>query len=523
MTGRLITAERIVGAAVSGDALRLDGGRVVAAGRADQLRGGSIEEKSYPGGFIVPGLRDAHFHPLGYAAAVTGLNLAGAVDLEEVLARTGQAGAALPPDRTLVGSRLDDNSLAERRLPDRSDLDRVAPDRPVLLYRVCGHVAVANTAALEAAGVAPDHPDPPGGTFDRDEDGRLTGILRETAVAVVAAVVGDRSGNLQPDQVLTALAGLPALGLTSLGAMVAVGPGLFCGVGHELELLLEVADHLPLKLAVLVIAERPEELEWAAGRLDRAGGRVRFLGMKDFADGSLGGWTAALRQPYRDASDRWGTVRLDPDRSGALARRSLELGGKVAIHAIGDRAAGLVLDLFERLRREGAEGADLRIEHASLLADADVDRLAGTGAFASIQPAFLASEEDWVPRRLGSDRLGQLYRFATMAAAGIPLAGGSDCPVEPPDPRLGMAAARAGVSPAEALTAEQALALFTAGAAAALGEPEPLAPGSAADFVVLDADPTAVSARRLTSIGIQATWIDGIESDLSIRPAPWGG
>ena len=196
----------------------------------------------------------------------------------------------------------------------------MAPGRVVLLNRVCGHLAVASTAALEAAGVSASTPDPIGGSFDRDRSGVPTGVLRETAVAVVTQAVGDLFPAITPDQVLAALSRLPALGLTGLGAIVSSGTALWCGAGDEVATLAEMAADLPLRLSVLVSADSHAALEEAASSLDGAGRRLGFLGMKDFADGSLGAHTAAMRTPFAGAPDESGTLRIDA-RTESLARR----------------------------------------------------------------------------------------------------------------------------------------------------------------------------------------------------------
>ncbi len=520
MAATLIVADRVrTAGGVLGDALLVESGTVAAVGDAASLRLRAAREISYEGGVVVPGLRDAHFHPIAYTAALTRLVVKEAADLDHLMGLLRGAAADLPPGVALVGTRLDDQTLAERRLPTREDLDRAVPDRPLLLYRYCGHVAVANTAALEAVGLRADTPDPAGGSIDRDRSGVPTGVLRETAVALVAGPLGGRGRNLQPEEVLDALRGLPSLGLTSLGAIVARGEGPWCGGVDELRLLLEIASDLPLKLSVLVIAGTTQDLDDAARHLERAGPRLSFLGLKDFADGSFGGHTAAVRRPYADRPGQRGTLRLDPAATAPRARAALDRGGKVAVHAIGDLAAARVLDLFDGLLAEGASPEALRMEHASVLTPAETARLAATGVTASVQPAFLASEAGWLEARLGRERLRHTYPFATLARAGVPLAGGSDCPVEPPDPKGGISLARhrAGVTPEEALDAAAALALFTSGAARANGEPPPLEVGSPADFTVLDRDPVEVSAEEVAGAKVLATWVDGRQAPL---PSP---
>jgi predicted amidohydrolase YtcJ len=396
----------------------------------------------------------------------------------------------------------------------------------VLVYRYCGHIAVANTRALETAGIGSISIDPIGGILDRDEFGLPNGILRETAIERVATALNGLTADPDPESVLAALSGLTTLGLTSLGAIVSVGAGPWCDTGNELQILLDIAPRLPLKLAVLVIAADSAELEQAASSIREVGSRLRFLGLKEFADGSLGGHTAAMSAPYADQPGERGTLRLDPVEVEARARVALRLGGKVAVHAIGDVANARVLDLFDKLVAEGADPADLRVEHASILSPDLVARFASGGFTACVQPAFMASEATWLEKRLGPQRLAHAYPLASLAAAGVPLAGSSDCPVEPPHPLWGMAAARdrAGIEPhQEGLSGSQALAMFTDGAARAIGEPAPLGIGSQADFVVLDRDPVEASPDELRTTKVLATWIDGEEVEFLNDPVTWRG
>lgn len=402
---------------------------------------------------------DHHFHPLGYARLVNGLELFDARDIDGVLALV--AAHARRDEGPVIGQRLNDESLAERRLPTRLDIDDVVSDRPVLLYRYCGHVAVANTPALVLAGITADTADPAGGSIDRDPTGAPTGVLRETAVGIVSQALTPLVTPPDDPSVLSALAGLTTMGLGSITAIVAASDPLWCGVGDELETLCRLSEELPVDMVVFVSAANPGDLSTAAERITAAGGRIRFGGWKEWSDGSFGGHTAAMHEPYSDMPGETGTVRIEHAHAVEMGRTALSLGGSVAIHAIGDRANDLVLDIHEELVATGADPSRLRIEHASLLTASAVERMARLGVTASVQPAFLASEGDWLPRRLG-ERMNLVYPFRSLAEAGVTLLGGSDTPVESPDPTVGIAAAidRHGINPTEALSQEQAEAMF---------------------------------------------------------------
>ncbi|MDH3729884.1 MAG: amidohydrolase [Acidimicrobiia bacterium] len=500
-----------------GDTLVVADGKVAAIG--DGLTAHHTVEFD---GFVTPGLRDAHFHPATYTASLVQPALKTAIDFAEVGERLHAASTSLDPGVPIVGLRLDDETLAEGRLPTRVDLDTLAPDRPVLLHRYCGHIAIANTAALELAAIGPDTEDPVGGSLDR-EDGAPNGILRETAVTLVAAAMArQRGSSITPDQIAAAMRGLASLGLTSIGAIVGCGDSTWADLGDETALLADAAADIPIRLNVFVIAQDIAQLEGAAERV--SGGNVRFIGLKAFGDGSLGGHTAAMHEPFSDV-DTVGTLRLDHEWAVGLARQALPMSERIAIHAIGDRANAAVLDVFDQLIADGADPAQLRVEHASVLGREEIARFAHSGVTASVQPAFMASETAWLEDRVGPDRLPLTYPLRTLTDVGVPLAGGSDCPVEPPHPLWGMAAARdrCGLVPEEALTASEALALFTSGAAAAIAEPAPLAEGSPADFVVLDRDPLRATPDELRATKVLATYVDGNLVDVSGVGEVWQG
>lgn len=394
---------------------------------------------------------DHHFHPLGYAQLVNGLDLFDAGGIDNLLAMvSGFAGRREGP---VVGQRVNDETLAEGRLPTRSDIDDVASNRPILLYRYCGHIAIANSAALALAGVDETTPDPEGGAVDRDPSGRPTGVLREKAIGLVADSLAPLVAAPSDDQVLAALSGLVDFGLGSITGIVAASDPLWCGVGDELETICRLAMELPVDMALYVTADDPAALELAATRIEAAGGRIRFGGWKDWSDGSFGGHTAAMHEPYADDPGQRGLVRLRHDHAITMGETSLNLGGGVALHAIGDRANDMVLDIHEDLIRRGADSSRLRIEHASILTEAAVERMGRLGVTASVQPAFLASEEDWLVKRLGDQRMSRVYPFRSLQEAGVTLLGGSDSPVETPDPEIGIISAvqRHGINPSESV------------------------------------------------------------------------
>ncbi|MGF1666041.1 MAG: amidohydrolase [Acidimicrobiia bacterium] len=492
---RLITAAGVLGRP-DADSVVVSDGRVTAIGRAADLEEPGLEHLPRTPGVILTGLRDAHIHPSGYAAAVTGLSLSGIRDFADLRDRVVEAALDLHPGIPVVGSRLDENDLLEGRLPTRWDLDGFLENRPIVLTRSCGHVAVANSAALQRAGVGPDTADPPEGTIDRDARGRPTGVLRETAIALVSGALAADSPSPGPEKLLAAVSGLASLGITGIDAIVSAGTAIWCGTESELDDIIEIAPDLPIGLSVFVTAATPAELERSAERLRDAG--VTWAGLKAFSDGSLGGHTAALDAPYADHPST-GTLRLEPLRDVALAEAALDMGGTVAIHAIGDRANAAVLDLFASLKGGWADPARFRVEHASVLSPELVARFADLGVTASVQPAFIASEVDWLARRLGAERTRWTYPLRSLDDAGVPLIAGSDSPVEDPNPWPAIAAAATNpITPEESLGVERALAIF--------GGRTPMV-GDTADLIVVDQDPN--TTEDLAATTVLTTYVGG--------------
>lgn len=483
-------------------------------------------EERHEAGILLPGLRDAHFHPVTYAASLVVPSLKTATSLAEVGARLREAAAGLAPGQPVSAIRLDDETLTDGRLPTRGDLDAMVDDRPVIVHRYCGHIAVANSLALELAGVDHNTPDPPGGTLDRDEHGRPTGVLREMGIELVSLPLVDRSGpGVTDDHVVEAMYALASVGLTSIGGIVGCGDGPWADLGDQFAQMLRVANRLPITVRLLVIGTSPEQLRDVAQQIEEVGSpRLSFLGVKIFGDGSLGGHTAAMHEPFADAPTT-GQLRFDPAAARPLAEEALALGGVVAIHAIGDRANAAVLEFFAGLIGDGADPGRLRIEHASILGAGELDLFETLGVTASVQPAFMASETEWLVKRIGAHRMHSAYPLRTLSERGVPLAGGSDCPVEPPHPLWGMAAARdrCGIVPAEGLTAAEALNLFTAGAARSMLEPAPLEPGSPADFIILDRDPVTSTPDDLRKARVLATYVSGKRVELPDELTVWAG
>jgi predicted amidohydrolase YtcJ len=364
----------------------------------------------------LPPLWDHHGHVASLGALLEQADLRGCPALESALSIASAAASGLPAGAWLEGFGWDQN-LWGGRYPDRASLDALFPERPVFLRRVDGHAAWANTAALRAAGVGEDAPDPVGGTYLR-ENGRLTGILVDTAMEAVAAHVPPPAA---PALRRRLLAGLEHLGRCGLSGATDMGlDGAQAAALRDLD----TEGRLPIPLEGFfwvrpgeTVAVRPHQ-----------GTRFRMAGIKLFADGALGSRGAALREPYTDSPGERGLLLWEDADLRRVLGEAREARLAVAVHAIGDRAARQVLDA---IAAAGVRG--VRLEHSQILSGADVAHMAALGVVAGVQPCHYLSDAGWAPSRLGC-RMDGAYRWGSLARAGVPLLMGTDFPIEDAGP-----------------------------------------------------------------------------------------
>lgn len=496
-------------------------GRLLEVGDAEALLARYPGERHLDGGgaTVIPGLIDAHGHLMGLGDALMRADLMGADSKAEILARLQAFAADLPPGAWLLGRGWDQNRWpeAERDFPTAADLDAAFPDRPVWLERVDGHASWGNSAALRASTRALEGDwQPEGGRILRDAAGRPTGVFIDTAAQFIEAAVPAPDAAYREEALERALAAAAANGLTGLHDM---GTRL-----EDLALYRRFADAGRLSLRVTGYADGDNAMLaalCAVGPWRHAGGRLRMNGVKLYADGALGSRGAALEADYHDAPGERGLLVTSPEALGVAMDKARDCGLQVAAHAIGDRGNRIVIDLFDE-RLDDANGARWRVEHAQVVEPALIPRFAQLAVIASMQPTHATSDMPWAGERLGPQRLDGAYAWRRFMEAGVRLALGSDVPVEPVDPRLGLYAAvtrqdlagrpPGGWLPGQRLSLAEALRGFTVDAAyAGFAEAElgRLASGMQADFVLLDRDPAAIEARDLPTLRVLQTWVGG--------------
>ncbi len=488
----------------------------------DRYRQAHPELLDARGAVALPGFIDSHMHVSGVASSLAELDVADALSIDDLLGRIAVYARSREPGQWIVGGGFDENRFPERRLPTLAELDQATGNTPLFLARVCRHVYLANSAALAAAGVSREASDPVAGSFGRDARGEWTGAVYEQAALPFLAALPDRSDEEWIEILSNALTQLARLGITEIHSDDCRYLG---GLLRTRNLLSRAQQKTPIRIHELLSLE-----DWRQGRLSQTplpigteDGLLTFGAVKLFADGSLGGRTAWLKEPYLDAPHA-GQPTYTRTELGQLVEAIHADGLAVAIHAIGDAALDAVLDALEA--HPSAPGAMLpdRIVHASLFSEEAVARAAKLAVVIDVQPRFITSDLPWLRERLGSHRVKRAYPFRSLLQAGLKLAGGSDAPVEPASPLLGMHAAatrrilgQTGVDGGhETLTIEQAIELYTKdGAVARGGDKRTLEPGSPADLVLLSRDPfDCLDADELLEMQIMGTFVAG-------RPVYW--
>jgi len=470
------------------------------------------------GATLLPGLIDAHGHIAGLGEALASVDLVGAESEREAAQRVGRRARSQPGDGWIVGSGWNQVLWYDGEFPTRKTLDAEVPDRPAVLSRVDDHAIWVNSRALELAGINRDTPDPEGGLILRDREGNPTGVLVDNAMDLVNAVLPKKSVKEYAADISRAMQYLVSLGMTGAHDAGVSDVGM-----RAYEELLEGGDFPMRVYAMLSTTDPANEERLTAGPRDYPGDRLVARSVKVFADGALGSRGAALIEDYSDDPGNRGLLLRSEAQLRAVMRRAAGAGFQVNVHAIGDLANRRVLDEFAWINEDpGQRALRHRIEHAQILNPDDMGRFAALGIIASMQPTHATSDKNMAGDRLGAERLEGAYAWQTLIDHGVRLAGGSDFPVEPPNPFYGLHAAvtrqdrdgnpDGGWRFSEALTREQALSLFTEDAAYA-GHAERrvgrLAPGYAADFILVDGDYFTVPAERIWRLEVLRTVVDG--------------
>jgi predicted amidohydrolase YtcJ len=497
-------------------------GRVQAIGKLAELPPADMPRLDAGGRVLMPGLIDAHGHVLALGAARRSLQLRDTPDLPAALAAIRTHAQARPQAAWITGGGWNQAAWKLGRFPSAAELDTAERERPVWLSRVDGHAGWANSRALALAGISRDTPDPSGGRIERDANGEPSGVLVDAAMDLVERLVPAEDAAELAANLDTAAHELLSLGITTVHD---------AGISAAADQLLRqraASGQLPLR--IYGMARGSDEAFMAqlraSGPLRDAGnGHYTLRAVKLFADGALGSRGAALLAPYQDAPATRGLLFRSDGELLTQMRAAAKAGFQVNVHAIGDAANRQALAGFETLAREmGARSTALRhrIEHAQVIALADLPRFARSQVIASVQPTHATSDMNMAEDRVGPQRIQGAYAWQRLLKAGAMLACGSDFPVEEPSPWAGLHAAVTredaqgkpvgGWYRQQALNPVQALDCFTRSAAFA-GHAEKdvglLTPGHRADFILVDRDPLTASPAALLKTQVLQTWVGG--------------
>jgi len=510
------------------EAIAVRGDRILAVGKTldlQALKGPDTQVIDLGGHFVMPGFNDAHLHLHDGGMQRLGVDLEGAKSLDEVRQRVLAKVQQAKPGEWILGGGWDESLWPVKALPSRWDLDEVSNGHPVFLDRVDGHLAVANTRALQLASITIASRDPQGGQIDRNENGEPTGILRDTAQHAIYAVIPHPSHEKRRRALEVALTELAQNGVTSAQDY---SPGwenfqVLEEIEKDGKLTARISEWLPFD-------EPLAQLEKERAAHPHSDLMLHTGMLKGFMDGSLGGHTAALSQPYADDPKTSGLPRYDADKLNAMTKERVLAGFQIGFHAIGDKGVQMALDAFalsEKAAKDAnvkaANGGDdyrLRIEHAQCTPPNEVAEFKQLKVIASMQPSHVLSDMRWAEARIGAARAANCYAWAAMLNKGVPLAFGTDYNVEPVSPFRGLYAAITRKSengkqeffPAQRITMDQAIAAYTTGSAfAEFAEKEKgkLTEGMLADFVVLDRDVTAVAPEKLLTTKVLRTVVGG--------------
>jgi predicted amidohydrolase YtcJ len=473
---------------------------------------------------VVPGFNDSHVHLLMGGTAVSRVALKDAVDEAEFGRRLREFDAKLPRGRWILGGNWDHDRAFGSKLPTAGLVDRYVSDRPVFIRRYDGHMALANSKALQLAKITAATTDPPGGVIVRLEDGKTpSGILRDNAMALLDRIVPTGSEEEIAEAVQAALAEARSLGVTTLQDMDGADPVSRRQFFRVLQQLARTGA-LTARVDVRWPIASAEELTEPGFESGFGGDWLRVGGVKGFMDGSLGSSTAKMFEPYLNEPGSTG-VFVTPrgrmlERIGKADRGGLSVG----IHAIGDEANAVLLDLYaEVAKQNGPRDRRFRIEHAQHLRPVDYPRFREIGVVASMQPYHVIDDGRWAEGRIGAKRCSSSYAYRSLLDAGARLAFGTDWPVAPLDPLAGLDAAvnrrtlgttgGEGWFPEQKITIAEALTAYTLGSAyAAFQENDrgTLQAGKLADLAVLSRDVLAPTERdHLAETRVELTIVGG--------------
>jgi predicted amidohydrolase YtcJ len=497
------------------EAMVVNNGAILEIGSSRQLlnKYNFKEKVDAGGGFIYPGLIDAHCHFYGYGTNLFRVDLQGTSSFQEVVERIKNYHQQ-HPDRWIIGRGWDQNEWEGKQYPDKRKLDELFPQTPVILQRIDGHAVIANSIAMEIAGISADKKIP-GGIIEKfPGTNEASGILIDNAADVILAKVPPPSRNQQIEALLEAQKNCFAVGLTTVSD---------AGLDKD---VIELMDSLQkqglLKMRVYaMISAFPENLDYYLQKGPTKTSHLNVCSFKFYGDGALGSRGALMLEPYTDKPGHYGLMINEPSFYREYAQKLYDKGFQMNTHCIGDSAVRMMLNIYGEVLKT-TNDRRWRIEHAQIVHPDDVKLFAKYNIIPSVQPTHATSDMYWAEERIGPERLKQAYALKTLMKQNGFIPNGSDFPVEDINPLLGFYAAvvrqdlkgfpEGGFQKENALSREEALKATTIWAALANfeeNEKGSLEPGKFADFVILNSDIMAIPGKDIQKTKVLATYIGG--------------
>ncbi|MDB5309676.1 MAG: nfdA 2 [Gemmataceae bacterium] len=502
-------------------------GRILKVGSDAEVKpliGSATNVIGLKGRRVVPGFYDSHVHWLDGGLSLAEVDLKDAKDEAEFGRRLAEFNKQLPRDRWIVGGNWDHDRTFGGQLPTAATIDKYVKARPVVIRRYDGHMVLANSAVLKLAGVTAETKDPPGGVVYRLADGKTpSGVLKDNAMALVDRVTPAPDAGAILEAVLAAQKLAAELGVTSVQDMDGSSTPTRRTLFRTLQQFAR-ANRLTCRIDLRWPIGLHKEIADLGAEADFGTDFVRIGGVKGFMDGSLGSSTARMFDPFEADSKNLGVYVTPPDVMRAQIRSADAAGLNVCVHAIGDEANAVLLDLFADVgRANGARDRRFRVEHAQHLRPADYPRFKQLGVIASMQPYHAIDDGRWAEGRIGAKRCASSYAFRSVLDSGGRLAFGSDWPVAPLDPLAGIDAAvnrrtldgkhPNGWFPEQRISVPEAVEAYTLGSAyAAFQEADrgSVTAGKLADLVVLSRDIFDPAERdRIATTKVDVTVVGG--------------
>ncbi len=505
------------------EAVGISGEKIIAVGNLEEVK--DKMDKDYEiidlkDKALLPGFIDCHMHPIFSLIFLMNLNLSSIKSLEELQELLKETAKSAEPNEFIMGLNLMEENFEVPVLPTRWDLDKACSENPVFLLRHDGHLCVINSKALEIAEIDKNTVSPDGGEIQKNENGEPNGILTENARNMIISKITLPSREKIVKVASTFYKDLASKGLTTVHGVYEMDRegGVENLGGIAIPILKTIKEEILQNFYSIVYTATPKKLKRIKklpldeGKDD---GKFKVGCIKFWYDGTFGSSTAYMFDPYLDQPDNYGFCVIDDDTIYNLMKSAHNLGYQIAIHAIGDKGNRGIVDLYKKLLTEfPRENHRHRIEHASMLTPDVINDMKELGLIASCQPPFIISDCPFLEERLGKKRFSYVYPFKSIIDAGVILAAGSDCPVEDPDPILGLHAmvTRVGYTPQECVSIKESLKAYTInGAYAAFQEnvKGSIEVGKLADLVILDKNPLEIPNNDIKNLKVVETIIRG--------------